>query len=102
MPTDHESDGGEGQTSTDEPSDKMCTWRPDEEETSIFPTDTGHTTVTAPTPYRPASGEEQVVMAAAKVSTAVHVSGTCTPAASVYGFGSGYTHPPPFVSRTIN
>lgn len=76
MPTDHESDGGEGQTSTDEPSVKMCTWRPDEEETSIFPTDSGHVTVTAPTPYLPASGEEQVVMAAAKVSTAVHVSGT--------------------------
>lgn len=81
--TEHGSEGGEGETSTDEPSGKMCTWNPDEEETTspTLTTDSGHVTVSAPAVYPQRGGEEQTVMAAAKVSTAKYggISGSCTP-----------------------
>lgn len=61
MSTEHGSEGGEGETSTDEPSVKMCTWRPDEEETSS-PT---HGAPTAFPESVQRGGEEQTAMAAA-------------------------------------
>lgn len=80
--TDEESDGGEVGPSTDEPSAKVCTWRPAEEwqqeeveETSRFTTASGHVNVATPTPEHPGGGEEVVVMAAAEVSAAVQVAG---------------------------
>ncbi|KAM8735488.1 brevican core protein isoform 3-T3 [Acanthopagrus schlegelii] len=57
----HGSERGEGETSTDEPSVKMCTWRPDEEETSS-PT---HGAPTAFPESVQRGGEEQTAMAAA-------------------------------------
>ncbi|XP_051263020.1 brevican core protein isoform X2 [Dicentrarchus labrax] len=75
----HGSEGGEGEISTDEPSVKICTWRPDEEETNspTLSADSSDMTVTAPTvfpEYIPKGGKEQTAMAAslpaAKVSAA--------------------------------
>lgn len=78
MPTERGSGGGEGETSTDEPSGKICTWHPDEEETTspTLTTDNSDVTTTAPTVHPHRGGEEQSVMAAslpaAKVSAVRH------------------------------
>ncbi|XP_045900937.1 brevican core protein isoform X2 [Micropterus dolomieu] len=75
----HASHGGDVETSTDEPSIKICTWRPDEEETvsPTHTTDSSDVTVTAPPMYPKhfqQEGEELTAMAAslpaAKVSAA--------------------------------
>lgn len=82
MSTEHGSEGAEGETSTDGPSGKICTWHPDEEETTspTLNTDSGHVTVTPPPVYPQSAGEEQTVMAAAEVPAARQegISGTCT------------------------
>ncbi|XP_044213902.1 brevican core protein isoform X1 [Thunnus albacares] len=75
----HGSEGGEGETSTDEPSIKRCTWHPDEEETSSPALATGShdLTIAAPTMhpeyFKKEEEEEEAMVAslpAAKVSAA--------------------------------
>lgn len=77
-----ESDGGEVEPSTEQPSAQVCTWNPLEEqqqeeeaETSSFTTDGGHVTSVPLTAQRPEGSEEEVVMAAAEVVAAVQVTG---------------------------
>nr|XP_046254885.1 brevican core protein isoform X2 [Scatophagus argus] len=77
------SDGGERQSSTDEPSGNVCTWRPDEGEPTspTLTTSSSHVTVAAPTvnqEYFKKEGEEQTVMAA-RVSAAARggISDAC-------------------------
>ncbi|KAG7221170.1 hypothetical protein INR49_017489 [Caranx melampygus] len=67
---DHRSEAGEVASSTDEPSVKMCTWRPDEDDAS-HPTDSHDITLAAPTVHPEGfhRGEEELTaMSAAKVS----------------------------------
>ncbi|XP_022617739.1 brevican core protein-like [Seriola dumerili] len=78
----HGSGTREGETSSDEPSDKICTWHPDEGDTSSpTPTaDTHDVTITAPTMHpenmkrdeeeKREEEEEQTAVSAAKVSSA--------------------------------
>lgn len=75
-------------TGTDEPSVKICTWRPEEEEisSSALTTDNSDMTIIAPTIYPVYfEGSEQTAMAAslpaAKVSAAGQggFSGICIP-----------------------
>uniref|UniRef100_UPI0037E78BE4 brevican core protein n=1 Tax=Semicossyphus pulcher TaxID=241346 RepID=UPI0037E78BE4 len=72
---DHGSEGGEGDTGTDEPSVKICTWRPDEEET-ISPTlgtDSSDVTDTDPT-MNPDESHREGLTAMAASLPAVKVS----------------------------
>lgn len=82
MSTEHGSDRVEGETSTDEPSGKICTWHPEEEETTspTLNADSGHVTITPPPVYPQSAAEEQTVMAAAEVPAAKQegISGSCT------------------------
>ncbi|XP_023144138.2 brevican core protein isoform X1 [Amphiprion ocellaris] len=50
---------GEGETSTDEPLVKICTWRPEEEEISSLTTDSSDVTIVAPT-ILPENNREEV------------------------------------------
>ncbi|XP_059195139.1 brevican core protein isoform X2 [Centropristis striata] len=67
----HGSEGGEGETSTGEPPVKVCTWHPEEEETSslTLTADSSDVTITAPTvhPQHPAMAAS---LPTAKVSAA--------------------------------
>ncbi|XP_041648483.1 brevican core protein [Cheilinus undulatus] len=62
---DHVSEGGDGETSTDEPPAKVCTWRPDEEET-ISQTLSADVPDTDPTMNPEYSHREQTAMAASR------------------------------------
>ena len=53
MSTEHGSEGGEGDTSTEEPPVILCTWHPDEEDTAgpTVTADSSDVTLTAPTVF---------------------------------------------------
>ncbi|XP_037641309.1 brevican core protein [Sebastes umbrosus] len=67
----HGSERGEGETSTDEPSVKVCTWHPDEEETTgpTLTADISDVTISAPTMF-PEYSAMAASLPVAKVSAA--------------------------------
>lgn len=62
----HGLEGGEGETSADESSGKICVWYPDVEGTTsqTITSDNGDVTVTAPTMHPVRGGKERTAMAA--------------------------------------